>query len=65
MCPTDEFGIEYDTDVENALKDPKSTVLSKLLDYREKRKKAEFDTIEKLRKEKEEKERSSSSIFPW
>lgn len=64
MCPTDEFGIEYDADVENALKDPKSTVLSKLLDYREKRKEAQHAHSEKERQEKEDKEKGSS-IFPW
>lgn len=47
--PKDELGIEYDTDVEAVIKDPKSTVLQKTLKYFNERaqKEAELEAAKK------------------
>jgi hypothetical protein len=63
MPPIDEYGIEYDGDVEAALKDPKSTLLSKLLDYRDARKKKQQEKADADEAEKKKKEKVS--VFPW
>lgn len=65
MCPTDEYGIEYDADVETALKDPKATIVTKLFDYLGKRKEAKKLLDDKEAQEKKKKEEKESSVFPF
>lgn len=56
MAPKkDDLGIELDEDVERALADPKSSVLSKVIDYFLARKRREAEIVEEERKKSEKK----------
>lgn len=56
---TDDLGIEIDPEVEAVLKDPKSTVLSKTVNYLMQRKQVE----EGIAREKAEKENAPKKLF--
>lgn len=46
MPPTDDLGIEFDDEVAAVINEPKSAVLLKFMDYRDKRKEAERKKLE-------------------
>ena len=62
MCPTDDLGIEYDEDVDKVLKEPKSSVLQKFLDYRDARKAKERE-LDEARQKKEKPEGIFGGLF--
>lgn len=60
--PKDEYGVEYDDDVEKALKDPKGGLLAKVFDYLTKRESAKI-AKEKTEQEENERKKKPKSIF--
>ena len=60
MAKVDEFGIEMDEELERAMADPKSGILTKAVDYLVQRREAKQAKEAKEKKEKEDKEKRSS-----
>ena len=58
----DDFGIEIDEETKQALEDPKSGVLMKVLDYYSKRKKAE---AEKEQAEKDKLKKTDKAFWQF